>query len=120
MCASSSRIRVEGTNTFHLIKFEDTPQDRRKEIVHSMVVCKVKHHKEDHNWTHITVTGSQIFYPGDVGTPTDSLDLVKLINNSAMLRRNARFVWFDLKNFYPQTPMDWSEYVHIKISDIPQ
>ena len=39
--------RVEGTNTFRLIKFEDIPQDRRKEICHSMVVCEVKPHKED-------------------------------------------------------------------------
>ena len=41
--------RVEGTNTFHFIKFEDITQDRRKEIFHSMVVCEVKPHKEDPN-----------------------------------------------------------------------
>ena len=55
---------VEGTNTFRTIKFEDIPQDRRNEICHSMVVCKVKPHKEDHNRTRITVVGSQLFYPG--------------------------------------------------------
>ena len=53
--------RVEDTSTFRIIKFEDIPQDRRKEICHSMVVCKVKPHKENPNWTHITVAGSQIF-----------------------------------------------------------
>ena len=30
------------------------------------------------------------------------------------------FVCFDLKNFYLQTPMERSEYVRIKILDIPQ
>ena len=60
-----------------------------------MVVCKVKPHKEDPNRTHITVKGSQIYYPGDVGTPSSSLDLVKLIINSVLLRRNAHFVSFD-------------------------
>ena len=30
------------------------------------------------------------------------------------------FFSFDLKNFYLQTPMERSEYVHIKLSDIPQ
>ena len=85
-----------------------------------MVVCKVKPHKGDPNRTRITVAGSQICYPGDVDTPTESLDLVKLIINSVMSRRNARFVSFDLKNFYLQTPMDRSEYVRIKFSDIPQ
>ena len=40
--------------------------------------------------------------------------------NIVLLRRNTRFFSFDLKNFYPQTPMDWSEYVRIKLLDIPQ
>ena len=34
--------RVEGTNDFCIIRFEDTPQDRRKEICYSMVVCEVR------------------------------------------------------------------------------
>ena len=91
---------MEGTNTFRLVKFSDIPQDRRHEICHSMVVCEVKTHKEYPNRTRITVTVSQICYPGDVGTPTGSLDLVKLIINSVLSRRNARFVSFDFKNFY--------------------
>ena len=85
-----------------------------------MVVCEVKPHKEDTNQTRITVAGSQIFYPGDVGTPTGSLDLVKLIINSVLSRRNARFVCFDLKKFYFQIPMKQSKYVRIKLSNIPQ
>ena len=83
---------MEGTNTFRLIKFADIPQDRRHKKFHSMVVCEVKPHKEDPNRTRITIAGSQICYLGDVGTPTGSLDLVKLIINSVLSRRNARFV----------------------------
>ena len=85
-----------------------------------MVVCEVKPHKEDPNRTHITVAGSQICYPGDVGTPTGSLDLVKLIINIFMSHRNARFVSLDLQNFYLQIPMDQSKYVRINFLDIPQ
>ena len=85
-----------------------------------MVVFEVKPHKEDPNCTRIIVAGSQISYPRDVDTPTVSLDLVKLIINSILSHHNARFVSFDLKNFYLQTPMDRSEYVRIKLSDIPQ
>ena len=111
---------VEGTNTFRLIKFVGIPQDRQNEICHSMVVCEVKRHKEDPNCTCITVTVSQICYPRDVGTPTSSLDLVKPIINSVLSRRNTRFVSFDLKNVYLQTPLEPSEYVPIKFLDIPQ
>ena len=85
-----------------------------------MVVCKLKPPQEDPNCTSITVAGSQICYPGDVGTPTGSLDLVKLFINSVLSRCNTRFVSFDFKNFYLQTPMERSEYVRIKFSDIPQ
>ena len=85
-----------------------------------MVVCEVKPHKEDPNLTCITVAGSQICYPGDVGTPTGSLDLVNLMINSVLSRRNARFVWFYTTHFYLQTPMDRPEYVRIKRLDIPK
>ena len=84
------------------------------------MVCEVKPHKEDQNHTHTTVVGSQISYPRDVGTPTGSLDLVKLIINSVLSRRNARFFSFDLGKNYLQTPMERSKYVRIKFSDIPQ
>ena len=69
-----------------------------------MVVYEVKPHKEDPNRTRITVAGSQICYPRDVGTPTGSLDLVKLIINSILSLRNARFVSFDLKKLLPPNP----------------
>ena len=85
-----------------------------------MVVCEVKPKKEDPNRKRITIAGSQIIYPDDIGTPTGSFDLVKLIINSVLYRRNARFFWFDFKNFYFQTPMGRSYYVRIKLSDIPQ
>ena len=85
-----------------------------------MVFCEVKPHKEAPNRTRITVAGSQTCYPGDVGIPTGSLDLFKIIINSVLLRRNARFFSIDLKNFYLQTPIERSKYVRIKFSDIPQ
>ena len=112
--------QVEGTNTSHIISFEDIPQYRRKEFCHSIVVCEVKPQKEDTNRTRITVAGIQICYPGNVGTPTCSLDLVNLIIKSVLSRRNARFVCFDSKKIYLQTPMKRSNYVRIKLSDIPQ
>ena len=115
-----SNQRVEGTDTFRPIRYEDIPKDRRKDICHTMVVCEVRPQKADPNRTRITLAGGHIQYPGDVGTPTGSLDLVKLMINSVLSRRNARFACFDAKNFYLQTPMARSEYVRIKLSDIPQ
>ena len=83
-------------------------------------MCEVWLQKEDPNLTFITVAGGRIYYTGNIGPPTGSLNLVKLMINSVMSCRNLRFVLFDAKNFYLQTPMDRPEYVRIELSDIPQ
>ncbi len=85
-----------------------------------MVVCEVQPDKDNLNHTRITIGGKRICYPGNVGTNTASLELLKLLLNSVLLQKGARFSSIDLKNFYLDTPMPKPEYVHIKIMDIPQ
>ena len=82
--------------------------------------CEVRPQNADPNRTRITIGDSHIIYPGDIATPTGSLELVKLIINSVLSRHDAKFACFDISNFYLATPMDRSEYVKIKIDDIPQ
>ena len=74
--------RVEGTNTFHEIKFENIPKDRVKEICSTSVVCEVRPGKKDSNFTRITICGTNVCHPGDVGTNTAYLELFKLMINS--------------------------------------
>ena len=52
--------RVDGTNNFYVIQYEDTPQDHRKEITYKSVVCEVIPQKEDSKFTSITVGGNHI------------------------------------------------------------
>ena len=107
--AGTKKQRVEGTDTFKVIRREDIPADRRKDITYSKVVCEYRPQKEDPHRTRITIGGNRICYPGDVGTPTGSLELVKLMINSALSRQNAKFCCFDIKNFYLGTPLDRPE-----------
>ena len=65
-------------------------KDRRKNIFHTTVVCEVRPDKEDSNRTRITVAGNRVYYPGDVATPTGSLELVKLIINSVFSRMGGK------------------------------
>ena len=44
---------------------------------------------------------------------------MKLLLNSVLSRKGAKFVTFNIKNFYLQTPLDRPEYVCIKLADIP-
>ena len=112
--------RVEGTNTFHAIKFENMPKDKVKGICYTSVVCEVKPGKKDPNSTRITICGTNVCYPVDVGTNTESLEIFKLMINSVLFRAGAKYVCFDIENFYLSTPLDKPEYVKTQLSKIPQ
>jgi hypothetical protein len=112
---------VKGTNTLFPIQNDKIPIECWKEITYSKVVCKVQPEKGDAaNRTRITIGSNNIAYLGDLDTPTGSLKLVKLLINSVLSQQGARFATFDLKDFYLNTPLDRPEYVHIKITDIPE
>ena len=111
---------MNDTDTFHVIRYEDIPIDRRKGISFSKIVCTFRPEKSDPNRTRITIAGQNITYPGDVGTKTASLKLIKLLLNSILSRKGAKFVTFDITHFYLQTPLDQPEYVRIKLNHIPK
>jgi hypothetical protein len=112
--------RVAGTNTFHLIAYADIPHQKRKQIIYTKVVCEVREGKDDENCTRITVGGNLICYPGNAGTNTALLELIKLMLNSVISRKGARFACIEIKKIYLDMPMEDPEYVHIKITDIPE
>ncbi len=116
--APSSK-RIAGTNMFFCIKYHDIPSHKRKEICHTMVVCEVRPDKDDPNHTQITIGGNSICYPGNVGTNTASLELLKLLLNSVLSQKGARFSSIDLTNFYLDVPMPEPKYVCTKLLDIP-
>ncbi len=112
--------RVAGTNTFHLIAYANIPHQKQKQITYMKVVCEVREGKVDKNRTRITVGGNLICYPGDAGTNTALLELIKLMLNSVISRKGPWFACIDMKNLYLDTPMEDPEYVRIKITDIPE
>ena len=64
--------------------------------------------------------GNRINYPGKVGTPTAEMLLVKILLNSVILTRGAKFMSIDIKNFYLATPMKRYEYLKLKLCNIPE
>ena len=88
--------RVKGTNTFYVIRFEDIPKDYLNKICYNSVVCEVRPGGKDPNRKRITICGTNICYPGYVGTNTASLELFKLMINSILSRTGAKYVCFDI------------------------
>ena len=76
--------------------------------------------KDDPNRTQITVARGDVYYPGDVATPTGSLEWFKLMINSGLSRPGARFAFFDVNNFYSDTPLVKPVYVRVRLKNIPQ
>ena len=112
--------RFDGTSTFHVIRYEDIPPDCLKETTSTSIVYKVLPQKKNHNCTFITIMVNCICYPGDTGTNTASLELVKLAINSVLSYRGTKISCFGIANFYLVTPLDHPKYVKIKLAEIPQ
>jgi hypothetical protein len=110
---------VEGTDTIDFIHKHEVPADRFKDCTYSRIVASYRPEKEDPNRVRITVGGNRINYPGDVSTPTADLLTVKLLLNSVISTKGAKFMTLDIKNFYLMTPLKRKEYVKMKIADFP-
>ena len=75
---------VDGTDTFHVIRYEEISPARWKEVTCTPITCEVRPQNKDPNLTRITIMGNLIYYPGDTGTITAYLELVKLVINSVI------------------------------------
>jgi hypothetical protein len=66
------------------------------------------------------MSGNLINYPGDCGTPTAELLMVKLLLNSIISMLNAKFMTLNLKDFYLMMPMKRYKYFCMKLELFPQ
>jgi hypothetical protein len=111
---------VDGTNTIFFIDYDQIPKDRRKDVTYTRICVNFCPEKEDPNRVRITVGGDRINYPFDCGTPTADMLLVKLLINSIISTKGAKFMSLDIKDFYLNTPMERYEYMRMKINVIPE
>eukprot|EP00804_Cyclotella_cryptica_P007757 CCRYP_001358-RA/>CCRYP_001358-RA protein AED:0.08 eAED:0.05 QI:0/0/0/1/0/0/4/0/1076 len=108
---------VKGTNTIVFIAYNEIPPQRRRHLrTHR---CQLPTEKEDPYRIRLTVGGNRITYPGDCGTPTADMLTTKILLNSVISTKGARFMTIDIKDFYLNTPMVRPEYMRLKLSDIP-
>ena len=63
--------------------------------------------------------GDRINYPGEVATPTAEMLVAKILFNSVISTKGARFMTMDISNFYLMTPLARPEYIRVKLSDLP-
>ena len=107
------------TNTIQFVRKKDIPQDRRKDVTYGSFVCSVRPEKKEKNRTRFTVGGDRINYPGAVATPTADMLVAKLLFNSVISTKGARFMTIDISDFYLMTPLLRPEYIRVKLTDLP-
>ena len=61
-----------------------------------------------------------INFPGDVTTPTADIIIAKLIFNSVLSTKNARFMCEDKANFYLNNTMEIYEYMKLPLDIIQE
>jgi hypothetical protein len=62
---------------------------RWKDVTYAKFVCELKPNKAEVHQTRLTVGGDKVHYPGNVGTPTADLMLVKMNVNSVISTQGA-------------------------------
>ena len=82
-------------------------------------LCSVRPEKKEKNITRFTVGRDRIDYPGEVATTTTNIMIAKILFNSIISTKGARFTTIDIFNFYLMTPLKLPEYIHIHVIDIP-
>ncbi|EJK53349.1 hypothetical protein THAOC_27234, partial [Thalassiosira oceanica] len=95
------------------------PPEKMKDATYGNLECKVRPEKADPNRVRLAVGGDCILLVIDVSTPTVEMLVSKILFNSVVSTKGAKFMTMDIKNFYLMTPLNRPEYLKLKLSQIP-
>ena len=116
-CAQGMPGLVDGTDTYFFMNHNEKPPDRT--VSYSTFVCDVKENKAEKHCVRTTFGNTNSDYNGPVSSPTADITTVKILLNSVVSTRKAKFCVLDLKNFFLNTPLARYEYMWIPIKSIP-
>jgi hypothetical protein len=89
-------------------------------VTYARIVIDHRPQKEDPNHVCITVGGNLINYPFELTTRTTDMVSSKLLWNSSISTKGARFAGANIKNMFLETPLNRFEYMKMPQSLFPQ
>jgi hypothetical protein len=123
--------RLYKTNTIRFIRKSDVPKGCK--VTYGSFVVDIKEHKEERERTRLTVEykeeikrtkpavgGDQIEYPGEKSTRMAGSTTAKILINSVISTKWAKFLVIDIKSFYLNTPLGRFENIVINLSSLHQ
>jgi hypothetical protein len=121
LAQGDDRTGAIGTDTFKILRpdqISSIPSDRT--VTYANIVVDYREQKADPNRVRITAGGNLIDYPGELTTRTADITTSKMLWNSVISTKGAKYMTMDIKNFYLCCPLDRSEFMKMPISIFPQ
>ena len=89
-------------------------------VTYANIVVDYRPQKEDPNRVRITAGGNLIVYPGELTTRTAGITTSKILWNSILSTKNAKYVCLDIKKIYLCALMERFEYMKMPIRIFPK
>ena len=109
---------TKGTDTIFFIHKHEVPADRS--VAYVRHTCTFRPQKEQQRRVRTVVGGDKVDYPGATSQRVADMTTAKLLINSTLSRKNARWMGADAKDFYLNTRLDRFEYARISVKMIPK
>ena len=84
------------------------------------MVTDIRPEKKEKCRVRFTASGSILKYTGETSTETASIETAKLLINSTLSTKGARFMAMDISNFYTHNDLKDYQYMRFAMSEIPQ
>ena len=91
-----------------------------KKVTYGRLVVEIRPLKEEKYRVCITVGGNKLDFCGDASSVIASLATVKLLLNSVVSTKGAKFTTADIKDFFYASFLPDPEYMNMKSKIIPQ
>ena len=126
MCIELGRLSqgykdTQYTNTIRFMDHKminDIPKNQT--VTYGHIVVDYFPQKDDPNRVRITAGGNLIDYPDELTTRTADLRTTKLLWNSMLSTKDARYMCIDIENMYLATLLDRYEYMRMPVGLIPE
>ena len=121
MAQGDNKTGEKGSNSIFVLDHEqirNIPKDQT--ITYARMVVDFRPQKADPNRVRMTAGGNLLTYPGELTTRTADLTTSKVLWNSVLSTKDAKYMCIDIKSFYLGTPLDRFEYMRIPMDMFPQ
>ncbi len=121
MAQGNNKTGQKGMNSILVMTHAEIAKiPKNQTVTYARVVVNFCPQKADPHCIRITASGSLINYPGKLFTRTANLTTSKLMWNSVLSTKGAKYMCLDIKKNYLTAPLDHFEYVKMPLALFPK